>query len=309
VLIKLSIIARNISYNCPMKKKTIHIHSQIANEMMHYIYRYIDTDINIDALSLQFGISKFHFHRIFKEQMGTNIYETIKSIRLQKASNLLITNQSSTMTEVAKMCGYSSQTSFIRVFKERFHMTPKDWRKGGYKIYSDEILKTSKTASLSQADFTNLEPKIVKTEALKAYYLRHKGYSAKIAQTWQKMLAWVYTNDIREYEEIGIYHDNPIVTPLDECFYIAAIRIKEDKALENSSLSSFMIPAGIYATVDVEGAYGDILKLIQWAYHEWLPQSGFETTTDPSYTVFSKNHFLQEDKRFKVRYFLPVRYV
>lgn len=292
-----------------MKKKTVQIHSQIANDLLYYIYKYIDTDINLDELASSFGVSKFHLHRLFKEQMGENIYQTIKSIRLQKASNLLITNQTSTITEVANICGYSSQTSFIRVFKERFNMTPNAWRKGGYKIYSNDIVKTSKTASLSQANFAHLEPKIVKADAVKAYYIRHKGYNAKIKQTWQKMMAWIYTNTIEEYEQIGIYHDNPIITPLEECFYIAAIRPIEDNQLENTSLSSFIIPAGIYATFDVSGKYGDILKLIQWAYHEWLPKSGFETTTEPSYTVYFKNHFLEEDEKFKVRYFLPVRYI
>jgi len=292
-----------------MRKKTNLQHSQLANKMMHYVYTHIDTDINIDELSSEFGVSKFHFHRIFKEQIGTNIYETIKSIRLQKASNLLITNRSSTITEIANMCGYSSQTSFIRAFKERFEVTPKFWRNGGYKAYSDKILKSSPTASASKADYTNLEPKIVKTDSIKAYYIRQKGYSSKISQIWQKMIAWIYTNDIQEYEQIGIYHDNPIITPLEDCYYIAAVKVKDDSKLNNTSLPSFEIPAGVYAVFEVEGVYGDILKLIQWAYHEWLPPSGFETTTNPSYSVFIKNHFLEEDKKFKVKYYLPIQYI
>jgi AraC family transcriptional regulator len=292
-----------------MKKKTQLEHSQIANNMMYYIFKHIETPINMDELAQELGVSKFHLHRLFKKQMGSNIYESIKSIRLQKASNLLITNSSSTITEVANMCGYSSQTSFIRAFKERFAMTPKFWRKGGYKSYSNQILKSSTTASLSTADYSNLEPNIVKTKAQKAYYIRHKGYNKKIRQRWQKMMAWVYSNEIEEYEQIGIYHDNPIITPLDECFYISAIVIKEEKNLENTSLPHFEIPAGIYATFEVEGRYGDILKLIQWAYHEWLPQSGYETTTHPSYTVLHKNHFLEEDGEFRVCYYLPIRLI
>jgi AraC family transcriptional regulator len=289
-----------------MKKETKLQHSTIANDMMYYIYQHIDTDINIDELAKKFSLSKFHFHRIFKEQMGSNIYETIKSIRLQKASNLLITNQFSTITEVANMCGYSSQTSFIRAFKKRFELTPKHWRRSGYRAYSDKILKSSPTASISNANFDTLEAKIIKTKTIKAYYIRHKGYNSKIKQTWQKMMAWVYTNDIEEYEEIGIYHDNPIVTPLEQCFYISAIAPKEEKRLTNTSLPSFEIPAGLYASFEVDGKYGDILKLIQWAYHEWLPESGYETTTEPSYTVFEKNHFLDEDGRFRLQYFLPI---
>ncbi len=103
------------------KKQTNLKHSKLANDLLNYINDHIETDINIDALAYELEVNKHHLHKVFKEQMGSNIYETIKSIRLQKASNLLITNKYSTITEVANMCGYSSQTSFIRAFKSRFH--------------------------------------------------------------------------------------------------------------------------------------------------------------------------------------------
>jgi len=291
------------------KKETNLHHSKLANNMMNYINDNIDTDINIDQLARDFGISKYHFHRIFKEQMGTNIYETIKSIRLQKASNLLITNKYSTITEIANMCGYSSQTSFIRAFKNRFDQTPKIWRKGGYKEYSNKILSSSQAASLSSADFSHLIPKIVKTKRKIAYYIRQKGYNQKAVQTWQKMMAWVYTNDIVEYEQVAVYHDNPIITPLEECYYVACIAMNEDKILENTNLPFFEIHENLCATFEVEGKFGDILKLIQWVYHHWLPNSGFETSTFPSYSIFKKNHFLNDDGIFKVIYYVPVRYV
>ncbi len=298
-----------------MHKKDTHLqHSKIANDMMNYINSHIETDINITQMASHFSMSKFHFHRIFKEQMGTNIYETIKSTRLQKASNLLITNRQSTITEIANMCGYSSQTSFLRAFKDRFGQTPKVWRNGGYKDYSNDILSSSEAASMSEADFSHLVPKIVKTKTKTVYYIRQKGYNRNIMQIWQKMMAWVYTNDIEEYEQIGIYHDNPIITALDDCYYISCISPKgktdpKNINLKNTNLPHFNIDGGIYASFEVEGRYGDILKLIQWVYHHWLPKSGFETTTMPSYTIFEKNHFLSEDGLFKCTYFVPVRYV
>ena len=291
------------------RKETNLHHSKLANNMMNYINENIDTDINIDTLAVEYGMSKFHFHRIFKEQMGTNIYETIKSIRLQKASNLLITNKYSTITEVANICGYSSQTSFIRAFKNRFDQTPKIWRNGGYREYSNKILSSSQAASISNADFSHLVPKIVKTKRKVAYYIREKGYSKKVAQTWQKMMAWVYTNDITQYEQIAVYHDNPIITPLNDCYYVACISLADHKVLENTNLPYFEIAENLCASFEVEGKFGDILKLIQWVYHHWLPNSGFETTTFPSFSVFEKNHFLNDDGYFKVTYYVPVRYV
>ena len=291
------------------KKNTILNHSKLANNMMNYINENIHTDINIDMLAFQYNISKFHFHRIFKEQMGSNIYATIKSIRLQKASNLLITNKYSTITQVAMMCGYSSQTSFIRAFKQRFEQTPKTWRNGGYKLYSNKILKTSQTASLSNANFSHIEPKIIKTDKMKAYYIRQKGYNKEAQKTWQKLLAWVYTNNIEHYKQIGIYHDNPIITPLSDCLYVGCIVPLDDNDLSNTNLPSFTINAGLCATFKVEGKYGDILKLIQWVYHIWLPSSGYETSTIPSYTIFEKNHFLSDDGLFKCTYYVPIKFV
>jgi len=287
-----------------MKNSTKNIHTQIANNALYYIYKYIDSDINIDTLSKELGVSRFHLQRLFKEQIGTNIYETIKSIRLHKASNLLITNQGSTISEVAKLCGYSSQSSFIRVFKERFKMTPTTWRKGGYKKYSNSIIKSSKSASKSIANFNNLEAQIVKQPDIRVYYIRHKGYSSRIKDIWQRLRAWQISNNIESYKEIAIYHDNPVITPLAECRYIASVAA--DKELNNTQLPSFIIPGGLYVKFKAKGKYGDILKLLEWIYHHWLPNSGYEATTLPSYSMFKKNHFLSSDNTFDLEFYLPV---
>ncbi|WP_419767890.1 AraC family transcriptional regulator [Arcobacter sp.] len=292
------------------KRSTYNKNVQIANDAMYYIYEYIDTDINIDDLALNFGISKFHLHKLFKEVMGINIYETIKSIRLQKASSLLLTNKYSTITQVASMCGYSSQTSFIRAFKERFHQTPKAWRSGGSEEYSTNILKNSTMLLYEKKDFENIEPKIVKSKALKTYYIRQRGYLKEdVIKIWQKLQAWVYTNNITKYDEIGIYHDNPTITPHNECFYVAGIIPKGEVDLSNTSLPIFYTPEALYASFEIKGKMGDILRFIQWAYQEWLPKSGFETTTNPPYVIFKKNHFLNEDRLFEATYYLPIQYV
>ena len=282
-----------------MKKHTIIEHSKIANRVMYYIYRHIDSNINIDELAKELAVSKFHLHKIFKEQMGANIYESIKSIRLQKAANLLITNKNSTIMQIASMCGYSSQSSFIRVFKERFNYTPTHWRKGKYLEYSSQILKQD-----SKVTFENIEPEIVKMESIKAYYIRHKGYDKSIKSIWQKLQAWSYSNNLTEYKQVAVYHDNPVITPLADCNYIASISTEEKP--KSSSLAEFKIPAGLYAKFSVSGEYGDILKFIQWVYHSWLPKSGYETTPMPSFSIFKKNHFLSADSRFDIEYYLPI---
>ncbi|MBY0540755.1 MAG: GyrI-like domain-containing protein [Arcobacteraceae bacterium] len=290
-----------------MKKNTYEKRAKIANDVMNYIYKYIDTNINIDELSIELNVSKFHLHRIFKDEFGKNIYESIKSIRLQKASNLLITNKYSTITDISKMCGYSSQTSFLRAFKQRFNMTPKDWKNGGYKEYSNKIVEKI-TNQNENTNFFDITPSIVKMPEIKGYYIRHQGYDKSIKKTWQKLQTWIYTNDIKEYKQMALHHDNPIITPLEECQYIAIVSLENDE-LKDVTLPCLIIPKGIYAKFSLSGKYGDVIKLIQWVYHYWLIDSGYETTTNPSYTIYHKNHFLSDDEEFELDYYLPIKYV
>jgi len=289
------------------RKNTRDLHIDIANKTMSYIYKYIDTPINIDILASNFGISKIHLHNIFKEQLGINIYESIKSIRLQKASNLLLTNKYSTITQIANICGYSSHSSFIKAFKERFEQTPKEWRKGGYELYSDAIFKNSLLkSSLPNFDASNV--RIVKTKDRQIYYLRQKGYILEEAkQKWRQLKAWIYTNELDNYEQIGIYHDNPAITPHPKCFYIAAISLEDE--IINTNLPSNILEGGLYAAFDITGGEKEeVAWFIKWAYHNWLPESGFETTTEPSFVIMHKNHFLEEDE-IDTTFYLPIRSV
>lgn len=290
-----------------MKKETLDKRTKIANDIMFYIYTHIDTDIDIEDLSYDLKISKFYMHRIFKEVFGRNIYESIKSIRLQKASNLLITNKLSNISDIANSCGYSSQTSFIKVFKNRFNMTPKEWRNGGYKVYSSHILEQSPKSMQSNADFSNLEPTIVKMPIMNSYYIRNQGYDISIKKTWQKLYTWALGNEFKNYQQIALYHDNPTITPLKSCQYIACI-VTDEPIVANSRLPKFIIAGGVYAKFDLCGVYGDVLKFIHWVYHEWLPSSGFETTTKPSYSVYKKNHFLSDDNSFELSFYVPIRF-
>ena len=289
-----------------MRKETLQKHTKIANDILYYIYTHIETHIDLEELSRDLKISKFHMHRIFKEMFGQNIYESIKSIRLQKASSLLITNRYSTISEVAAQCGYSSHSSFIKAFRMRFGKSPKRWREGGYKTYSDRLLRRAGIETARLSEFDGMEPVIEKRPELESYYIRHKGYDRMIKPTWQKLQTWVLDNGLSDYRQIALFHDNPTVTPLEECRYIACI--ETDEKVQSDRLPKFKIASGIYARFDLQGRHEDFLRFIHWVYHVWLPRSEYETTTKPSYAVYRKNNFLSEDGTFDLSFYISIRY-
>jgi len=289
-----------------MKKETSILHSQIANDTLYYIYEYLDSDININELANDFNLSKYHFHRIFKEQIGCNIYETIKSIRLQKASNLLLSNRNSTIFEIAKTCGYQTSSAFIRAFKARFKQTPKQWRNGDYKKYSSEIINKK---ALKIKDFSHLRVNIVRTSPKKIFYIRGKLDYQDSLMSWQKLITWVYSNKIEDFQEIGVYHNNPVLIKPKESAYVASIAVPLDLEIKNPSLPCFFTTEDVCACFELEGKQRDLLAFLQWVYLVWLPNSGYETTAKPSYTIMKKNHFLSEDGSFKLKYYIPIRYL
>lgn len=291
-----------------MKRDTLQKRTKIANDIMYYIYTHIDTHIDIEELSFDLNVSKFHMHRIFKEAFGQNIYEKIKSIRLQKAANLLLTNKYSTISNIANLCGYSSQSSFIKVFKERFTVSPKEWKNGGYKTYSNQILQQSQKAMQSKADFSTLKPTIVKMPSIESFYIRNKGYNTNIQETWQKLHTLLLNNDIEDCQQIALLHDNPTITPLNECQYIACIATNKEYSVLKERLPSFKIASGVYAKFDLEGKHGDMLRFIHWVYHEWLIKNEYETTTKPSYAIYSKNNFLSDDEEFKLSFYVSINF-
>ncbi len=284
-----------------MKKATYENYNKIANDILFYIYTHIDLDISLDELSKNLKVSKYHMHRIFKQIFNTNIYETIKSIRLQKAANLLIVNKNATISEIANLCGYSSLTSFINAFKNEFNMTPSKWRNNGYKEYSKALLKHSFTID----SFKNLEYDIVKIKKIRAYYIREFGYNnTKIKDAWQKLKLFALSNDITNCNNIALYHDNPAIKPLKDCAYVACLATT--KEIKDSKLPFFYISDGVYAKFDFKGEKGDDIKLMHYIYHYFLPKHGFETTPKPSFAIYHKNHFLEEE--VDLSYYVSIRF-
>jgi len=285
-----------------MKKETKQYRQKILNNTYYYIYKNISQDISLEELAKLSSLSKYHFHRIFKEESKNTIFFELRSIRLQKAANLLITNKYSSILEIANACGYSSHSSFIKVFKKMFFYSPKEWRKEKYKEYSASLLKKFQ----NNKNFEKLEVKISVSSAILCTYLRHKGYTNDISKTWEKLNAIAYENNITKYRQIAIYHDNPAIIPLKDCSYVACIEILEH---EKNKLSTFIIEESLCAIFSFKGVYGDILNFIRYVYHFWLPNSGYEAKTKPAFSIFKKNHFTSLQKEFDLEFYLPIKVI
>ncbi len=102
------------------------------NEKFNMVLKYIDKnymyDITLDKLADIAGYSKYHFSRIFRQFSSVSYIQYINAKRT-KAAEMLLLDPEIPITEVAMRSGFSSLTTFNRIFKEIKHCTPSDFKK------------------------------------------------------------------------------------------------------------------------------------------------------------------------------------
>jgi len=83
-------------------------------------------DFDVESLSQEFALSRFHFSRKIKQITGLTPKEIINSFRLKRAGQILIQNKM-TISEIAYMVGFDHPNSFSRAFRKYYNMTPSEF--------------------------------------------------------------------------------------------------------------------------------------------------------------------------------------
>lgn len=88
-------------------------------------------DIDLEQISKQAFLSRFHFHRLFRQVYKKTPLQYITQKRLDKAKNLLSENKP--VTEVCNEVGFESIGSFSVLFKKEIGFAPQYYRNMAYK--------------------------------------------------------------------------------------------------------------------------------------------------------------------------------
>ena len=88
-------------------------------------------NIDLEQVSKQAFISRFHFHRLFRQVYKKTPHQYITQKRLDKAKNLLAENKP--VTEVCNEVGFESIGSFSVLFKKEIGFAPQYYRNMAYK--------------------------------------------------------------------------------------------------------------------------------------------------------------------------------
>jgi AraC family transcriptional regulator len=92
------------------------------------IESHLDEEFDLEQLAKQAGLSKFHFHRLFRQATGVSPAKYQLNARMNEARRRLRETKQSVVS-VALDLGFSSPSHFAQVFRRETRMTPSEYRR------------------------------------------------------------------------------------------------------------------------------------------------------------------------------------
>ena len=100
---------------------------------MDKIVRYIDENITsaltLKSVAEEFSISQSHLSKTFKEAYNINFSTYVIGKKFDYAARLLVEKENMSIADIAESLGYYSITYFTQQFKQRFGVSPTQYRK------------------------------------------------------------------------------------------------------------------------------------------------------------------------------------
>ncbi len=84
-----------------------------------------DSDLNVETIGAELGLSRVQLYRKVKALTGQSPVELLRTARLQKGRQLLLTTDKN-ISEVAYEVGFTAPSYFTKCFKDEFGISPSD---------------------------------------------------------------------------------------------------------------------------------------------------------------------------------------
>ncbi|MEM7368852.1 MAG: AraC family transcriptional regulator [Bacteroidota bacterium] len=104
----------------------LHRQGQLSSDMGEFMESHFDKPLTIADYAYLTGRSLSTFHREFQQRFDTSPRQWIKEKRLEKSRQLL-SEHGASVTDTVYAVGYQHISNFIKAFKARYQLTPKQY--------------------------------------------------------------------------------------------------------------------------------------------------------------------------------------
>jgi len=99
-----------------------------VNTVVNFVLQHYSEDLSLERASGLVGMNASYFSRFFKRSTGNTFNDFVTQIRVSKACELLSTSEQQ-ISQISYAVGYNNIANFNRRFRERKHVTPREYRR------------------------------------------------------------------------------------------------------------------------------------------------------------------------------------
>ena len=298
----------------PRHKTTWNDYQERILRVLTHIQEHLDEALDLEELAHVACFSSFHFHRVFAAMTGETIADHVRRLRLERAA-MELRSGAKQVIQLALDAGYEAHEAFTRAFKAAYGVSPAEFRRATGPI---AILAAPSGVHFRQgAPLTTFNTNHIATKAMKVItrkikpmrvaYLRHVGpYEDGKKLAFDLMARLSADNQIRKGSVmIGIWHDNPSMTPASELRYDACCTVDEEYE-PKKPVELQTVVGGDYAVAKNCPA-GRIKDAYQYLFGKWLPRSSRELRPAPSFVLLSDARDAVARKKLRVDIYVPLQ--
>lgn len=126
-LMELLVVINGIFHHSKQAAAGLELHHKLT-PILDYIELHLHEELTLERLQSRFFINKYYLLRLFKTYTGSTVHEYIVSKRISLAKKYL--TQGVGVLEACMRSGFNDYTSFLRMFKKKIGVLPKDYLKG-----------------------------------------------------------------------------------------------------------------------------------------------------------------------------------
>lgn len=211
---------------------------------------------------------------MFSAHTGETLHKYVRRLRLERAVARLAYS-STPIVHVALEAGFETHEAFSRAFRKAYNMSPTDFRQKASQGDPFFFYRSEPPTQPRPIGDINMKVRIENIETKPIVFLRHVGPYPQIGSKFQDLHGWAGPKGILgpHTQVLGIYHDNPEVTPEDKLRSDAALTVQGTVEVDGA-VQSGEITGGEYAIATHHGPYTALPESYRWLYGEWLCQSG-----------------------------------
>jgi AraC family transcriptional regulator len=291
------------------KDTTTTDHARRIGRVIDHMAAHLDDPLDLMALAEVACFSPYHFHRIYVGATGEAPKDTVKRLRLYRASVDLV-RDGRAMPEVARRAGFGSVAAFGRAFAAYAGHSPAAFRDARRPLVDPAgLLLTQATESGAMSPTTiPYDVTLMDMSETRLATLPHRGDYNAIGGPFERLFAWAGPLGLlgAEMRMIGIYHDDPAQVAQEDLRSQAGLTVPEGTpAPEGGEI--VVIPAMTAATLVHEGPYMELERAYAWLYGHWLPGSGREPADHSCFEEYLNNPRDLPPAKWLTRVYLPLK--